>query len=303
MPFRCPAIDNQLSAGYGRQLTTCNRKPRHLPKPNAPVTCCPLNGPKIRFLTAFLARRSRRAASVPTGSSWAKIVSGLSGSNAGAIRVEAAANQGNQRTAIITVTANGNQMTVSLIQAAKAAELEIDPEMQTAGFDGGDLNFSVSKTGYGTISWATAVTTGPAWAHITAGSTGSNEGRITIEIDKNTGAPRTATFTVTTSDPSASPKILTINQDIANGIDMVNATSKLNVYPNPVVNQCTVQIENFDGASKTLEVFNMMGQVESIQTLTQESTLVDLSGLSKGVYVFRISSENRILSQSRVVKD
>ncbi len=245
-------------------------------------------------------------ATVTEGSTWAKINYGLSGTNAGTIRLEASANSGNQRTAVVTVTvggSNGGQMTVSLVQAAKAAELEIDPEIQTAGFDGGDLNFNVTKTGYGTINWATAVTTGPAWAHITAGTTGSNEGRITIEIDKNTGASRTATFTVTTSDPSASPKILTINQDISNGINVVNVASKLNVYPNPVVNHCTVQMENFDGASKTLEVFNMMGQMESTRILTQESTLVDLSGLSKGIYVFRISSENGVVSQGRVVKD
>ena len=245
-------------------------------------------------------------ATMTEGSSWAKINFGLSGTNAGTIRVEAAANNGNQRTAVLTVTvggSNGGQMTVSLIQAAKSAELEIAPEVQSATSAGGDISFAVAKTGYGMINWATEVSTGATWAHITAGNNGSNDGTINVKVDANTGAPRTAIITVNSTDPSVSPKILTINQDISNGINVVNTASKLNVYPNPVVNQCTVQIENLDGNSRKLEIFNMMGQLESTQTLNQESTMVDLSGLSKGIYVFRISSENRILSQSRVVKN
>jgi M6 family metalloprotease-like protein len=245
-------------------------------------------------------------ASVTTGSSWAKIVYGLNGSNAGTIRVEAAANTGAQREAIITVTvggSNGSRMSVNLVQDAKAAELMINPTVQTVDSKGDDIRFEVAKTGYGMINWATEVTTGATWAHITIGNSGSNDGIISVEVDENTGAPRTASIIVKSTNPSVGDKILTINQDIKSSISVVSSVSNLNIYPNPVVNQCTVQIENFDGATKTLEVFNMMGQLQTTQLLSQESTSVDMAGLSKGVYVFRITSENKIVSQSRVVKE
>jgi len=221
------------------------------------------------------------------------------------IRVQVDPNSGNERTAIITVTANGNagQMTVRINQAAKTAGLDIAPETQASGFNGGDINFEVTKTGYATINWATEVTSGATWAHLTTGTTGSNDGVIGVEIDTNTGAPRTAIITVKSTDPSVGTKILIINQDISNGINVVNTASKLNVYPNPVVNQCTVKMESFDGTSRKLEVFNMMGQLETSQVLNQESTIVDLSSLPQGIYMFRVTEDNKILSQKRVVKN
>ncbi|MFA5816519.1 MAG: M6 family metalloprotease domain-containing protein [Bacteroidales bacterium] len=248
----------------------------------------------------------RWSAAVTSGSSWAKIISGSSGGNTGAIGVEVEANTGIQRTATITINADGaagSQMTVSIVQAAKEAQLEIDPDIQTVDFDGAAINFRVSKTGVGTVSWAAEVTTGPSWVHITSGTSGSNDGLISVEVDANTGNPRTAIITVTSTDSTAGQKTLTIMQDISNGINTLKTENKLNVYPNPVDKQCTVQIEEFNGIPKKLEVFNMMGQLESSQSLNQERMIIDMSTLPQGIYLFRITSETNILSQRRVVKN
>jgi hypothetical protein len=47
----------------------------------------------------------------------------------------------------------------------------------------------------------------------------------------------------------------------------------------------------------------MMGQLETFQSLHQERTIIDMSFLQQGIYLFRLTSENNILSQKRVVKN
>ncbi len=245
-------------------------------------------------------------AAVTEGNSWARISSGSTGTNNGVITLDIETNSGAVRAAEITITAQGTTggpVTVSITQTAPEAELEVDPDIQTIDYHGGQVSFGISKTGFGTINWEAQVTDAPAWVHITAGTSGVNEGQITAEIDINNGTRRTAYITVTSNDPEVPVKILTINQDISNGVNINTFDNKLHVYPNPVDHQCTVQIEDFNGNPARLDVINMMGQLEYSRSLTQEQTVIDASSLSKGIYLFRVTSENNVLSQQRMVKN
>lgn len=248
----------------------------------------------------------RWSSSMTSGASWARIVDGANGSNNGTISLEVDPNWGNQRNATLTIKADeaiSTLITLAVVQAAKTAELEIGPEIQNVDFEATTVSFGVSKSGVGTISWSAEVTAGLSWVHITSGTTGNNEGIITALVDKNNGTPRTAVITVISTDSTASPTTLMIRQDIANGISSQGAENRLTVYPNPTVGQCFVEIGEFTGEPEKLEIFNMMGQLESFQSIVQEKTMVDLSGLQQGIYLFRITAGDNRISQRRVVKN
>jgi hypothetical protein len=245
-------------------------------------------------------------AAVTSGSSWIRIVSGSNGSNSGNIELRADVNNGQIRTATITVTANGgaeNQVNLTIVEAAPQPVLEIDPDNQTIGYEGGIISFGITKSGEGSITWSADVTEGADWTHINSGITGNDKGKIVVKVDANPGEPRTSIITVTSSDPKASPRIITINQDISNGVNPVVEENQITVYPNPSVKDFTVQIADFNGMQKKLEVLNMMGQVESTKELTQETTTVDCSELPQGMYIFRVTSENNEVSFKRVIKN
>jgi len=243
---------------------------------------------------------------VTSGSSWATISSGSAGINDGTITVAVEANIGAPRTATITVISPeyiGGQITLSIVQSARLVALEIDPDLQTIGFSGGTLNFGVSISGEGDVNWSSVIDSKDSWIHIISGTEGSNNGTITVQVDENPGGSRTSHIRVTSVGPNPVEKTLTITQDISNGINSIQTDNRLNVYPNPFDNQCTVQVDGYNGSTVKLEVFNMNGQLEFSQALDQERTLINLSGMSQGIYLFRVLSETSILSQRRVVKN
>ncbi len=178
----------------------------------------------------------------------------------------------------------------------------IAPATRTISSAAANTTFNVSNEGAGNMGWTASVTNGSEWAHITEGTNGTNNGDITVEVNANNGSTRTATIEVK-SITNGDTKIITLTQDITNGVSTVSSESNLNVYPNPSVRNFTVQLNGFNGIEKKLEVVNMMGQVVSTQALTMENTTIDCSDLSKGMYIFRVTAENNSVSFNRVVKN
>jgi hypothetical protein len=245
-------------------------------------------------------------ATLESGTEWARIYNGSMGSNNGVIALEINPNEGEQRITTVTVRADdgtGNQITLTVHQVEKVAELQVGPEVQTIGAEGGSVYFNVSRKGVGTVTWTTEVAGDASWIHILTGATGTNDGMISVKAEANEGSPRRATLTVTPSNATDRPVTLTIMQDISNGIKILGNQTEFTVYPNPVDNQCTVWIDGYDGKTRKLEVFNMTGQVETFESISQERTTLNLSGLAQGIYLFRLTADGQVVSQRRVVKN
>ncbi len=156
-------------------------------------------------------------ASVTTGAAWLHITSGSSGSNSGTIQATADANPDNAiRTGVITIVAagaSGSPRTVNVVQAANLPVLTLNPGNQNIQAEGGIAVFTVSNTGGGTMAWTAAVTTGASWIRITAGSSGSNSGTITVTADANNdNGIRTGVITVTAPGALGSPTTVTLAQ-------------------------------------------------------------------------------------------
>jgi hypothetical protein len=94
-----------------------------------------------------------------------------------------------------------------------------------------------------------------------------------------------------------------------NTIDLLTSTSvqivnaNLSVYPNPAKEELFISISNFkSNTNNYLEIFNIAGQKMMDQSITQQATKVDLSGLSKGLYLLKTNVEGTI-STVKIVKE
>lgn len=104
-----------------------------------------------------------------------------------------------------------------------------------------------------------------------------------------------ATQTVSSCPSTASLAVLAQIALNTNGFDL----SKFKFYPNPVHD--ILNVDYAQNISK-VEVFNAVGQLVSVKCQTGVSTKVNMSGLSDGVYLVKLSSENST-QVIRVVKN
>ena len=83
------------------------------------------------------------------------------------------------------------------------------------------------------------------------------------------------------------------------GIDQVNVSSNIRVFPNPAKDRLCISLdERF--LNGEVEVFNAFGQKLLYQDLFTKETSISLSSLPKGMYLLRISLHNRILHSQKI---
>ena len=192
-----------------------------------------------------------------TGSSWAHILSGVSGTNAGTITVAIDENAINSnRSCLITISAagaGGSPKTVKIEQSPNPPVLIVSPDTQTVPFTSDTVSFSVSNSGTGTMLWSADVTNGASWAHVISGKKGSNAGTFEIALDDNTETIlRIATITITSSGAVWSPKTVTIAQagkpaQLAD-LKINHVSAKLSVITQPEEFIISLAIENIGGS-------------------------------------------------------
>lgn len=249
------------------------------------------------------------SAVVTTGNSWAHITNGAAGSSNGTISVSADPNPDNaERIAIITVSApgtTGGPVTISVVQAPNPPVLTLSPLSQIIAFSAGTVTFEVNNLGGNPMNWTAKLPDEITWARILSGFYGINSGTITVEIDQNVSEMlRSLQVFVEIEGIPGSTKMVNIDQLVhSSGISLLKADNSFKVYPNPTRGMVTIQIPEFRGIACKLQVLNMVGALQMFQVLTRESTNIDLSSLSKGVYFFRIIAETGEAEVIRVIKD
>lgn len=84
---------------------------------------------------------------------------------------------------------------------------------------------------------------------------------------------------------------------IANNI----SSSSASVYPNP--NNGTFNIRMSDYENANVEIYNAVGQKVVEQTLQNNLTQLDLTNFSHGFYFVRVTKNNTLIYQSKIVKE
>jgi hypothetical protein len=108
-------------------------------------------------------------------------------------------------------------------------------------------------------------------------------------------------YTLTVTLGGAATRLATDITGSANGviIDQSEGNEKINAYPNPVKDLLNI---NMSSAGNTMQLFNSRGtmvlQAKAIGTNGQ----LDVSRLTPGLYLVKISKEGRLISQLKVVK-
>ncbi|MDR3235272.1 MAG: hypothetical protein LBT48_00895 [Prevotellaceae bacterium] len=135
---------------------------------------------------------------------WAK-VSPASGANNGKITVTSEANDGDARTATITVKAGDNTKTVTVKQA-KTAGVETTLDVTPASAKVVEVSATADFVVTSNSNWTAE--SSETWAVVSPAS-GASNGTITVTTEANDGAERSATITVKADDKT---KTVTVTQ-------------------------------------------------------------------------------------------
>lgn len=112
-------------------------------------------------------------------------------------------------------------------------------------------------------------------------------GTVVVRVYK-TGAPAAAdTLTwVATSSPT--------------GIEEIDANSIVNIYPNPVSDRVSIDLEASE--AKEVRITDITGRTVLTKNLDAGKNVIDVSALSKGFYLVNISAPEKIYFR-RIVKE
>jgi len=85
---------------------------------------------------------------------------------------------------------------------------------------------------------------------------------------------------------------------ITNVPSLLNKNNGLTVYPNPAINNITIETLQ----KSIMEILNIQGQSILQQQIQQGKTDVDISGLAKGVYILRLNNNDKA-AVTKIVKE
>jgi len=86
------------------------------------------------------------------------------------------------------------------------------------------------------------------------------------------------------------------------GIDDFEDNSNFTLYPNPTSSILSIEIQNII-SNGTLEIYDMLGKQIFNQTITSNNlSQIDVSSYNSGLYLIKISSENRTETKRFVKK-
>ena len=81
------------------------------------------------------------------------------------------------------------------------------------------------------------------------------------------------------------------------GVESYTVKKTIDIYPNPADNHITVEGNDI----KAVEIFDMMGRV-LVSHNAEKSSMIDISNLTNGMYLIRITDANNNISMQKIIK-
>jgi len=206
---------------------------------------------------------------------------------------------------------NGNLLWVKQIGADRSFSIASDVSGNvyitgafggTVDFDPGSGVFNMTANGWDEVFLLKLDGSGNfAWAK-SAGGTGSDLGKaITIDVSGNvyvTGsyaglADLNPNAGVTNFTSNGSGDVFVIKLGSTVSIDELENENTFSLYPNPVNHQLT--INDNDLIIKEIAIIDITGK--TVKSIPPKSIIINVSGLSKGIYFLQLTTDESIKSQ------
>ena len=112
------------------------------------------------------------------------------------------------------------------------------------------------------------------------------------------------TYTVTVNDGNCeATTTIFVDVQTCTGINTVASVSNgINVYPNPTNGILNIAISSELAGNTSIEVYDALGKLVVKETLTNETTTINTSKLTDGMYVYKVINNNKAIKIGKIVK-
>lgn len=89
--------------------------------------------------------------------------------------------------------------------------------------------------------------------------------------------------------------------DFATSVNEINKNFKIDIYPNPAKNIVSIELQHTKFSK--FSVFNLLGVCVIHQSVSNQINTIDISNLSKGIYMIELSNEQGSIYLQKLVKE
>jgi len=101
-------------------------------------------------------------------------------------------------------------------------------------------------------------------------------------------------------DTTGSPNVYFTTDCSVSNLNANEENGYIDIYPNPSDNILNIEIENPDNA--TLEIYNVNGKLIFSKALNSKFEKIDISGLSRGLYMVKVEQDSAVSVGKVVVR-
>lgn len=85
--------------------------------------------------------------------------------------------------------------------------------------------------------------------------------------------------------------------------DESSVINEISLYPNPFLDEITINFSSQNGSESKIEVFNVIGKLLLSQTTkTQQKFVINTAKLASGMYVVRITTDDGRIISKKIIK-
>ncbi len=78
---------------------------------------------------------------------------------------------------------------------------------------------------------------------------------------------------------------------------------RLSAYPNPTKDNLTLRIVDYERDNLSYQLYDVSGQIVKNKKITGNETLIQMSGLSKSVYILNVTDKNKVIKTFKIIKN